>query len=103
MTQILWGWSSNSQRLKSNTDSGFVLLGGSSTPQNAPLDACLKCNPIWNEIHKLAIQEADYQFQMEQALVQSDFELAEQYKNTRQSVRKQLQSKLESIGLQNSV
>ena len=45
--------------------------------------------------NKDALKDARY--------VMPTIELAEQYKNTRQSVRKQLQSKLESIGLQNSV
>jgi hypothetical protein len=89
--RILWGWVCLTPEQRGEVEAGRAILGGrrrdadgqrpgtADDPQqsvDAPEWVCLDCQPVWDEIHRVAIEVDGLQEAKEKALIAQDFALA---------------------------
>ncbi len=76
---------------KRGIETGQVILGGERQP-NVPSSVCLRCEPVWAEVHRLAWQDYEWQMAKERAIEAGDFLTAAQCRDRQSEVRGPLQT-----------
>jgi hypothetical protein len=76
--------------IKSSVDAGKALLVGDQKPPGGPAWACLACQPGWLTVHQLTFDVEALQIKLENAVAESDFETAKQYRSLREDVQSAL-------------
>src|SRR5262245_19500274 len=77
VVRVAWGFGSALTFISRNKYGEIeLILGGQKRPDNAPNWVCLDCQPSWSQVHQLAIEEEEYQRQMEMFIAKADFESA---------------------------
>jgi hypothetical protein len=68
---------------------GRSILGSISEMQG-PAWVCLRCSPRWSEVHKLAMQDWEWQVAKEKAIESTDFVTAAEYRDDQRNLRQGL-------------
>lgn len=94
---IVWGNPPLYGSRKADLTIGWALLGGRYRPPAGPDSACLACQPLWTNVHQLAVREEEYQQRMEDSLARSEIEEAKQYRDQRDMVRAEIREVLSKL------
>jgi hypothetical protein len=74
-----------------------VILGGRNVSREEPRWICLACNSGWLDVHRLAVQEDEFQLKLEAAVAEGDFPVACQWRDRRDELAKKRLGLLEIL------
>jgi hypothetical protein len=76
VVRILWGYPTPTADVRRQISEGCLLLAGEFQYTQGPAWACLDCEPGWQEIHDLVIDEQQFNARKKDAVAKQDFENA---------------------------
>ena len=89
VVRVLWGWVHLWGQKEEVVRSGKAILGSQNNREGPPW-VCLQCAPGWSEVHRLAMQDWEWQLAKEDAITSKDFEKAAQYRDSQDELRRRL-------------
>jgi hypothetical protein len=94
--RVFWCWDYLSRENQEDVAAGKALVGSQSLAQGPPW-VCLQCEPRWSEVHRLAMQDHEWQAAKENAVSSQDFDLAARYRDLQMELRGRLNSLVEEL------
>jgi hypothetical protein len=92
----LWNRVRLSGQDKTDIDAGHAILGG-PIQKEAPAWACLDCAPDWLEVHRLGLQDYQWQRAKEAAVCAYEFETAARLRDRQNELRPQLAALVDKL------
>jgi hypothetical protein len=97
IVRIFWRQQARGGPIGSSIEHGCSILGGDRPPPDAPIWACLDCQPAWMIVHELSLQFEVLQLEQENVLTQGDFDRAASYRSPKDAIRRQQQQVIEAL------
>jgi hypothetical protein len=79
-----------------DVEAGRAILGGRSGTV-LPAWVCLDCQPRWSEVHRMALQDLQWDRDKEEAIAATDFEKAARIRDAQHGLRQQLTALREGL------
>ena len=96
VVRVLWRWVHLFGKNQEDVATGRAILG-SQAPVQGPPWVCLRCAPAWREVHRLALQDYEWQMAKEKAITSGDFDAAAKYRDGQTDLRLKRDSLLEEL------
>jgi hypothetical protein len=97
VVRVLWNWVHLWGQKEEDVRSGKAILAARDNAGGPPW-VCLQCAPGWAEVHRLAMQEWEWQLAKETAVAAAEFEKAAWYRDCQDELWQRMMAVVEELG-----
>ncbi len=97
VVRVLWNWVHLWGQKEEDVRLGKAILAARDNAGGPPW-VCLQCAPGWSEVHRLAMQEWEWQLAKEAAVAATEFEKAAWYRDCRDELWQRMMAVIEELG-----
>ena len=97
VVRVLWNWVHLWGQKEEDVRSGKAILAARDNAGGPPW-VCLQCTPGWAEVHRLAMQEWEWQLAKEAAVAATEFEKAAWYRDCQDELWQRMMAVVEELG-----
>jgi hypothetical protein len=97
IARVLWNRVHMSAQDQEDVRAGRAILSYHSKLTRRPAWVCLRCSPVWSAVHRMAMQDREWQLAKENAVASEDFETAIKHRDAQSDLRQQLSDIVERL------